>query len=622
MGVVLLAGTFLLCCESAAQEEGVVDFESDRWVLRNAEVTEYLGRKCLIGFAFLKDVEFENGVIEVDIAVENTDVRSYPGVIFRMQSEDNYERFYLRPHRAPLYPDALQYTPVINGIAGWQLYSGDGFTGVGNIPAGRWIPVKIEVSGSQARVFVGETESPALVVDELKHGVSKGSVGVFGARDRTAYFSGFSYRLDNDLRFDPPPRVETPPGMITGWQLSEAFSLDRIDLEEYPDEERLASIEWEGVESEPSGLVDIARRRKRMGPGADVVFARTVLRSEQDRVMELMIGYSDAVSVFLNGKIQFFGNSSYRSRDPSFLGIVGLFDSVYLPLRTGPNELLLAVAEGFGGWGFMCQDGDAVLLADGVTKRWETAKEFRTPESVLYDPDRRVLYVSNYDVTGQGPRSGSQYVSKVALDGRIEDLEWVSGLRNPTGMVVYGDRLYVVERGGLVEIDPDRGEILERYEAPESGFLNDVGVDESGRFYLSDSRKSVIYRFADGRFEEWLSEGVQDPNALLVDGGRLVWGNNGDQCLKAVDLLTKTVTLVAELDGGNIDGIKLDRRGDYLVSHWEGRLFQVTRAGKVTKLLETSVPGHYCADFDYVAEKRLVVVPTFYQNRVAAYELR
>jgi len=51
-----------------------------------------------------------------------------------MESEQDHERVYLRPHRAGLYPDALQYTPTFNGLAGWQLYNGDGCTALVTLP--------------------------------------------------------------------------------------------------------------------------------------------------------------------------------------------------------------------------------------------------------------------------------------------------------------------------------------------------------------------------------------------------------------------------------------------------------------------------------------------------------
>jgi len=530
-----LLGGMLLVSYPVNAENEVIEFESDRWESPNMEVVDYLGRTAMRGYAVLKDVEFENGVIEVDFAVEE-DVRGYPGLFFRMQDAGNYEHFYIRPHREPFYPDALQYTPSTNGISSWQLYSGEGFTARTRIEEGTWIPLRIEVSGTQARVFFGNMDTPALEIPDLKHGASKGSIGIMSAPNQAAYFSDFHYRLDDDLGLEAAPAIEPPPGVITDWELSDPFPMSSIDIEVYPERELLSNLEWRRVEPEPQGLVDVARYTGRLGGGPDCVLARTTLHADREGVREIMLGYSDAVSLFLNGELRFFGNSSYQSRDPSFLGIVGWHDSIYLPLAKGDNELLLLLLEGFGGWGFQAKDGDAVFAAHGVEKAWESEKKLRTPESVVYDSDRRVLYVSNYDVMGRGPASGNQFVSRVDLDGTIRDLEWVKGLKNPTGMTIHKDRLFVVERGGFVEADLETGEIVERHEAPESGFLNDIAVDGKGRVYFSDSQKSVIWRYADGAFAVWLDEDVESPNALLIDGDDLLWGNNGDYSVKAAHL--------------------------------------------------------------------------------------
>jgi len=64
---------FLLLSLKVIAQENFIDFESDQWDRANAQIVQFLDRKCLIGSAFLKDVEFENGVIEVDIAVTGRD---------------------------------------------------------------------------------------------------------------------------------------------------------------------------------------------------------------------------------------------------------------------------------------------------------------------------------------------------------------------------------------------------------------------------------------------------------------------------------------------------------------------------------------------------------------------
>jgi hypothetical protein len=129
---------------------------------------------------------------------------------------------------------------------------------------------------------------------------------------------------------------------------------------------------WQPVTAEPPGFVIINRYRtgpnlvptfvddfsRRLEPqkGMQVVYARTTIVSARRQTKKLSIGYSDDVSVFLNGRIVYRGRSAQRFRDPGFLGIVNLEnDAVYLPLKKGRNELILAVSELTGGWGFICR---------------------------------------------------------------------------------------------------------------------------------------------------------------------------------------------------------------------------------------------------------------------------
>ena len=51
------------------------------------------------------------------------------------------------------------------------------------------------------------------------------------------------------------------------------------------------------------------------------------------------------------------------SRDFRYLGTIGLFDAIHLPLKQGENEVLLAVSETFGGWGIISRLADS----DGIT---------------------------------------------------------------------------------------------------------------------------------------------------------------------------------------------------------------------------------------------------------------
>ena len=62
--------------------------------------------------------------------------------------------------------------------------------------------------------------------------------------------------------------------------------------------------------------------------------------------------------MYLNGRLLFGANDNYRSRDYRFLGSIGWFDTLWLPLAEGRNELVFAVSEDFGGWGLQARFPD------------------------------------------------------------------------------------------------------------------------------------------------------------------------------------------------------------------------------------------------------------------------
>jgi len=86
----------------------------------------------------------------------------------------------------------------------------------------------------------------------------------------------------------------------------------------------------------------------------NTVFAAITIDSAKKQLKKLDFGFSDRVKVYLNGGLIYEGLNNFRSRDYRFVGSLGYFDALYLPLEKGKNELRLAVSETFGGWGIKC----------------------------------------------------------------------------------------------------------------------------------------------------------------------------------------------------------------------------------------------------------------------------
>jgi hypothetical protein len=346
--------------------------DSPRWELEgDAKVVDYQGRKALRmdgAAAVLKDFEMRDGVIDVDVSTPAK--RGFVGFDFRIDKDQaNYEEVYFRQHQTG-QADALQYTPVLSTGRNWQLFNGPGFTAAVDIPKNEWFHMRLEVTGAQAKLYLKDMEKPALVMDDLKSGVQRGQIALYDLTGET-YFTNFEVRPTADAPWERhlPPM---PPDTLTKWSISPSYDALKRDLEAPLAESESSTIKWQDVEAEPPGFVVLQRyrqaphpmvtfqgdfsRRLEPQPGMQMLYARTNVDSDRDQVKKLEIGYSDDVTVFLNGNVLYRGRSAQGFRDPRFLGIVNPEnDAVYLPLKKGRNELMLAVSELGGGWGFICR---------------------------------------------------------------------------------------------------------------------------------------------------------------------------------------------------------------------------------------------------------------------------
>jgi hypothetical protein len=340
-----------------------VPFDSGRWSWHANEhrVEDHLGRRSLYlkgGSALVEGARFADGAIEFDVAF--TGERGFMGGIWRVQDRENYEDFYLRPHQSG-NPDATQYTPMFNGVSGWQLYHGERYA----VPVvhrfNQWIHVKVVFSGPRAEIYVDDLAKPVLTV-ELKRDAAPGGVGLSAGDFAAAHFSNFSYTVGAPPLPERPGKPEAAPdGVIPSWWVSDAFPERSLEGRDTLRPEDLAGRRWTRLATERSGLANLARVQG-VELSKDTVFARRVLASGRAQTKRLDFGWSDRIRVYLNGRLLFRGDDGYRTRDYRFLGSIGWYDALYLPLIQGENELVLAVSEeDLGGWGVQARLAD---LAD------------------------------------------------------------------------------------------------------------------------------------------------------------------------------------------------------------------------------------------------------------------
>jgi DNA-binding beta-propeller fold protein YncE len=253
-----------------------------------------------------------------------------------------------------------------------------------------------------------------------------------------------------------------------------------------------------------------------------------------------------------------------------------------------------------------------------LVKLWETDTVLKVPESVLFDRDNNVLYVSN--ITGKGPwdKDGAGSVGKVATDGKIIAAEWVTGFNAPKGMGLYKGKLYVADLSELVVVDIATGAVEKRIPVQDALGLNDVTISPDGSIYVSDSRTKKVFRVENGIATVHIDK-LQGPNGVLYHDNTLYVLDNGGLFSVNADRSLQGIT--AGMEGGT-DGLENIKGKDFIVSCWAGAIWYVSEDGSKELLLDTRQQKRNTADIGIDAKKRIIYVPTFWKNSIEAYEVK
>ena len=238
------------------------------------------------------------------------------------------------------------------------------------------MPVKIIISGSQAEIYVRDMDEPVVFVPELKREVANGRIGFRDQGFAAARYANFRYmNMDNPPmqgQAKPAPQLKGPPaafaarakklragtekattGTVMSWYVSDAFPSKSLEGQQMLADVNLDEKKWTQLNSDATGLANIGRINgiKDIKQGRNCAFVKTLIHAEGDTLKRFEFAFSDAARVYLNGRIMYEANDIFRSRDYRFLGTIGYFDALYLPLKKGENEIRIALTEKMGGWG-------------------------------------------------------------------------------------------------------------------------------------------------------------------------------------------------------------------------------------------------------------------------------
>ncbi len=252
-----------------------------------------------------------------------------------------------------------------------------------------------------------------------------------------------------------------------------------------------------------------------------------------------------------------------------------------------------------------------------LIKLWQTDTLLKVPESVFFNPENNFLYVSNIDGS-PWEKDGKGSIGKIGLDGKIIKVDWVSGLNAPKGMGLYKNRLYAADVDNVVVIDVKKETIINRIPVEGSSGLNDISVDKNGIVYVSDSKTGKVHIIEHDKASTY-AEGLKGANGVLAVGTDLYVLASGTLWKISAD---KKMEKVAEGMEPATDGIEQVSEKEFLVSVWNGLIYYVKSDGSFQQLLDTREQKSNTADIGYDAKKKIVYVPTFFKNSVAAYQLK
>ena len=347
-----------------------VPMTAERWQTKeNAEFLRQLGfyrglMRLNSGNAVLKDTTFSDGTIEFDV---NTIGRGSPGIAFRQQDDDNFELLYLRPDPAcPAFRACMQYAPQTHGVLLWDLFPQ--YQTRAPLRENGWNHVKMVVSGRRMNVFVNDVPSPTLEVGRLEGDAVTGTLRLQGP----GTFANLVITPDAVDGLSPEPASDplgADRGVVRHWRLSPFSALPNGKDATY-DDMPATSPEWKTLSTERNGLVNISREYGRPVPQPNraVAWLKTTITSDRKQTKRVDIGWTRELWVFVNGKLVYADKNMFEVEDArKFPDARCSLENggAMLPLEAGENEIAVALANDFFGWGMVMRvtDPEGVRLA-------------------------------------------------------------------------------------------------------------------------------------------------------------------------------------------------------------------------------------------------------------------
>ena len=284
--------------------------------------------------------------------------------------------------------------------------------------------------------------------------------------------------------------------------------------------------------------------------------------------------------------------------------------------------------------------GATTGAASATASRVGETAGFKTPESVRYDAELDVFYVSN--VNGNpSQKDNNGYIARVRADSTAVVAMLAEGGKNgvtlnaPKGMALKGDTLFVADIDAVRMFNRRTGASLGSVDlrAQKATFLNDVAIGPDG-VYITDTGivfdakggmthpgVNRIFKVAGTTVTEAAKgDSLGNPNGIAWDaaGNRFVLAPFGSQNVQAWTPGQATPSNLVAGPGG-YDGVEVLSNGNILVSSWTDSTVHVIHGGSHMMALVKGVASP--ADIGVDTKRNLVAIPLFNGGKVEYYRI-
>jgi hypothetical protein len=218
------------------------------------------------------------------------------------------------------------------------------------------------VSGRRMNVFVNDAPSPTLEVGRLEGDAATGSLRLQGP----GTFANMEITPGAVDRLSPEPASDAlagDRGLVRSWRLSPFLTAPSAKDPSY-DEMPGASQPWKTIATERGGLANLSREYGLPvhEPNKAVAWLKTTITSDRKQTKKIDVGWTRELWVFVNGKLVYADRNLYDQESARKYpdGRCSLENGSFnVPLEAGENEIAVALANNFFGWGLMVRLADA-----------------------------------------------------------------------------------------------------------------------------------------------------------------------------------------------------------------------------------------------------------------------